>query len=100
MSFFHDFFARFTATVRTIVAFVLPIAESSAGKIIAGALPLALTIVSNIATQGLKGNAATTAAVGKLKTHITQQWIATGTEIATSVLNLIVEMAVNHQKVQ
>jgi len=96
MNFFHDLFARFTSAVRTILGFVLPIAESDAGKIIADALPLATQIVTAVATQGLKGTTARDAAVEQLKTQITNQGLADVSSIAGSTLNFIIETAVNH----
>jgi|SRR5215469_13448119 len=96
MNFFHDLFARFTGAVRTILGFVLPIAESDAGKIIADALPLATQIVSAIATQGLKGTEARDAAVEQLKAQVASQGIADVSTIAASTLNFIVETAVSH----
>ena len=96
MNWFHSFFDRFTGAVRVIFSFILPIAESDAGDIISKALPLALSIVTAIGQQGLKGDDARSAALEQLKTQITQQGIADATSLATSTLNFIIESAVSN----
>jgi len=98
MNWFHSFFDRFTGAVRAIFSFILPIAESDAGDIISKALPLALSIVTAVGQQGLKGDSARTAAIDQLKTQITQQGIADASTLAASTLNFIVESAVSNLK--
>lgn len=98
MSWLQNIFDRFSSIVRSFISFIIPIAESDAGKIISAALPLALSIVQQIATQGLTGTAARDAAVAALKTQIVQQGLAAGQDLATSTLNFIVETALQHLK--
>lgn len=100
MQFFHDFFARFNSVVRAIVGFILPIAESHAGQLISQLLPVAQSIVSDLANQQLPSAQKRDTAVSQLRDEAVKQGWATASDIASSTLNLVVEMAVNHLNAQ
>jgi hypothetical protein len=96
MSFFHDFFTRFNSIVRAIVGFILPIAESNAGQLISNLLPIAQSIVADLANQQIPSAQKRDAAVSQLQDAAVKAGWSTASDIASSTLNLVVEMAVNH----
>jgi hypothetical protein len=100
MNWLRKLFGGISSTAKTIINFILPIAESHAGQLLASALPIAESIVVGIATQGLTGTQARDAAVTQLKTQLISQGYATAADISTRVLNLAVEMAANKVVVQ
>src|SRR4029077_13834314 len=94
--FFTSLFATLNASARAIVAFILPIAKTHAGELLATALPIAEGIVTDLATnQAMPSADKRAAAVGQLKTALVSQGYATASDILSSTLNLAVEMAVN-----
>lgn len=96
MDWLHNFFSRFTSTVRTIVSFVLPIAESHAGELIAAALPVAQQIVAGLAAQQLPGAQKRDLAVTQLKSALVSQGYSAGADLGAATLNFIIETAVSH----
>lgn len=97
--FISTLFASLSGAARAIVSFLLPILKSDAGKLIAVALPIAQGIVTDLAAGKLPSGDKRELAVTKLHSALVSQGYATAAEIASSTLNLVVEMAVSRLKI-
>lgn len=96
MGFFSRLKSFITGGFKNIWTFLEPILVSDAGKLIDQALPIAQGIVAGLATGNMPSADKRAAAVTGLKTALVASGYATASDIASSTLNLIVEMAVSH----
>lgn len=99
---FKNFFSRLTAAFSgafsNIFAVIIPIVKSNAGQLIDKALPIALGIVSDLAHSQLPSAYKRSVAYNQLQaTVVSRGWVAAN-EVSTSVLNLIIELAVARLK--
>ncbi len=98
---FQNFFSRLKAAFKgsftNIFNVIVPIVESRVGKVLEAALPIAIGIVKDLATNGTVPNAdKRSIAVGQLQAALVTQGVGAASDIGVSVLNLAVEMAVSH----
>lgn len=98
--FFSSLWATLSSAARTIISVMLPVFTSDAGKIIAAALPYALMIVKSLMAGNASGASKRDVAVAQLKNVLISNGEAAASEIATSTLNLVVEMALAKLKTQ
>lgn len=78
---------------------LVPIIHSNAGKLIDTALPIAIGIVARLATSSMPGSEKAEVALNQLRAAVIAQGLATASEATTAILNLVIELAVNHLKV-
>lgn len=99
----NRFLARLSALFRgafsNLYNVLVPIIHSNAGKLIDAALPIAIGIVAQLATSGIPSGEKRSQALSQLKAALIAQGLATGAEATTAILNLVIELAVNHLKV-
>jgi hypothetical protein len=90
------FAAKLLGVSKTIIAFILPILKNQIGVSLEKLLPIALGIVTELASGQLSNSEKRDAAVKRLAAAATAQGISAG----VSVLNLAVELAVANLKAE
>jgi hypothetical protein len=98
--FFATLWASLSSAARAVISFLLPILKTHAGDLIAAALPIAQGIVTSLANQQIPDVQKRDQAVSQLKNALVAQGYATAADVATSTLNLVIEMAVAKLKTQ
>ncbi len=86
--------AKILGISRSILDFFLPVFQTLIAGSLERLLPVALAIVTELATSSLSGNERKTIAVERLK----QAAIREGVTVSTSALNLLVESALANLK--
>lgn len=96
---FQRLASAFRGSFRNIFNVIVPIVQSRAGKLIDEALPIAVGIVRDMAKdQALPSASKRAAATSQLQTALVDQGVAAASDITSSVLNLVLELAVSHLK--
>ena len=96
MNFFSRLWGSTFGSFKNVFNFLLPVLKSSAGKMIDAGLPIALSIVADLEKGQLPGPEKRSEAFIKLRDALFKEGYSAG----TSILNLIIEMAVAKLKAQ
>jgi hypothetical protein len=94
MTFFKRLWAAIFGGLKNVLDFLLPVLKSQAGEMINVLLPVALEIVMGLAGGQLPSDEKRKAALEMLMSEASRR----GLQVATSTLNLIIEMAVARLK--
>jgi hypothetical protein len=91
--FWRNLLSRIIGFGKNLLAFIVPIVARHGAQLLEEALPIALAIVESYEARPTDGEMKREMAVAELKRALVAQGRATATELSTSLLNWIIETA-------